>query len=99
MERALANCGASYQIIGPKLPDRGLAMIQWTGPWTQPNVPPRVACMYRHWIAVQDGLIWDANIEDWVTPEVWELFLPQLIPDKADGWRVARGYEVRKQAQ
>ena len=96
MERALGLCEARFQIIGRRLPADGLAILQWLGPWTQPNVPPRVACMHRHWIAVRGILIWDANLQGWMPRAKWEEFVPDLLPPRATGWEVARGYEVQK---
>lgn len=94
MEAALNKGKIKFTVIGRKWPTRGLALIQWEGPWTQPNVPARVACTKRHWVAVNGSEVWDANLEHWVSRAYWETFASDLMPDKATGWSVARGYEL-----
>lgn len=94
MEEALTKAGKTFRIVGRQWPKRGLAMIQFTGPWTRPGVPVRVACQYRHWVAVEAGLVWDANLEDWISREDWGRWVVELLPAKSDGWTIARGYEI-----
>jgi hypothetical protein len=94
MEEAMRKAGHLFTIVGRKMPVEGLALIQWEGPWTQPGVPPRVACMHRHWIAVSGDQVWDANLEEWTQMKEWaDAFVPELLPPKATGWSVARGYQ------
>lgn len=63
-------------------------LIQWIGPWTQPGVPPRVACRYRHWVATRRGLIWDANWPEWISHSEWKERALDLVPARSTGWRV-----------
>lgn len=96
METAFRKADLTARVIGRVLPNDGLALIQWEGPWTRPNVPPRVACMHRHWIALRGHMIWDVNLEEWVPVGAYEEYVPELFPPKATGWSVARGYELTK---
>lgn len=91
MERALRTGGADYVVLGrDKWPrENGLAILQWEGPW-----PPRANATFRHWVAWRESMIWDANLEEWKPFCEWEEFLPELMPKRATGWHVARGYEV-----
>jgi len=70
MQQAIAKAGATYtanRIAGVLLqsmhfPRRGLARIQWEGPWTKPGANPKWAYHYTHWVAswVRDGVTkWD----------------------------------------
>jgi len=97
MEAAFRKCEVSARSVGYTLPRNGLALIQWQGPWTRPGVPPRVACMHRHWIAVRGKSVWDINLEFWESLKAWEAFVcRELMPEKATGWTVARGYELAR---
>jgi hypothetical protein len=96
MEAALRKADVVFEVVGREWPFTGLALLQWTGPWTRPGVPARVACMHRHWVALRDRKIWDANIQEWLTHEDWNDFARELMPPKADGWTVARGYEITR---
>jgi hypothetical protein len=50
----LRSVGATFIQNRPKtFPDYGLARIQWTGPWTKPGVPARVAYRHTHWVGVR----------------------------------------------
>ena len=71
MQRAIRSAGRSY-LHQRDIPDTGtgVAMVQWLGPWMNPNLRPHVRCAYRHWIAFQDGQYWDSNLEFWCSSEV-----------------------------
>lgn len=77
--------------------DRGrdemqLVLIQFTGSWMEPGVPPAARCKYRHWIAAKGELVWDANESDfWFSYAEWrDGIVPGLLPKRATGWRVFR---------
>lgn len=76
------------------LPSNGVVQIQWIGPWTQPNRPRIERMRYRHWIAVRDGYVWDANLEMWVTRKVWEDWLPEIMPKNCTGWEPCSSFEI-----
>jgi hypothetical protein len=96
MQRALADSGrvSTCRSLGNSWPEHGLAMIQWQGPWMRVAV---LACTHRHWVAVNGGLIWDANLEDWVPRPEWEAFINANLPEKASGWALSHGYEIEVQ--
>lgn len=92
-------------------PTWGLARIQWTGPWTAPNVPPRVAYRHTHWVGAArrtDGSvgIFDinamANGTGWSSLADWqEILVPWLLKEcvpRADGgWFISHALEVEPQ--
>lgn len=87
-------------------PRRGLARIQWGGPWCKPGVPPAAAYGHTHWIAAELDLsagglvILDVNTVEfgWISASRWSTYLvPELtraIP-RADGkWHITHAIEV-----
>jgi hypothetical protein len=60
-----------------------LVLLQWTGPWSHPGVPPAAACRYRHWVATREGFVWDANTQRWEPKHEWKRIIPHLRPDRA----------------
>lgn len=74
-----------------------VVLLQWCGSWES---VPRAAATYRHWIAnaVYDGgpKIYDVNSDEVLTLEQWERELvPQLMPKRGTGWRIAWAAEVK----
>ena len=89
-------------------PDRGLARIQWTGPWTATGMNPKWAWTHTHWVATwrapvdgRDGStnlsVFDINggvrgVVEWV-----DKIVPLIVAEikRADGgWYVANSWEV-----
>jgi hypothetical protein len=82
-------------------PIRGLARIQWGGPWTDPGVPIPARYRHSHWVAVAtiQGMataynlsgrgIFDVNCPHWINFEDWEkVLVPRILKEnepKADG--------------
>ena len=98
MYRALQSLGVEWRRADGRgwLP-RGLVRIQWTGPWTRPGVPARVAYRHTHWVACARRAnrvgIFDVNCcnngTGWVTLDDWEgIIAPYLIAQhpRAEGW-------------
>jgi hypothetical protein len=50
MFETLDRIGRPRRRIGRQLPNFGLVLIQWEGPWTEPGVPPRAAYRHTHWV-------------------------------------------------
>lgn len=88
-------------------PDYGLARIQWTGPWTKPGVPARVAYGFTHWVGVRSNAISDIEIFDincmsvggWVSSKEWSgqvvpWLLKECVPRADGGWFVTHSVEV-----
>lgn len=89
-------------------PERGLARIQWHGPWTAPGVPARVAYRHTHWVgsrlsrrgigifdinALNNGTGW-CSLKDW-----GETLVPWLLSEiepKATGlWTLTHAIEIK----
>lgn len=68
----------------------GLILVQFTGPWTEPGVPVKVACQHRHWVAARRSFIWDSNMPYiWQTQSEWqEFFRRELAYDECTGFEV-----------
>ncbi|WP_428673677.1 hypothetical protein [Reyranella sp.] len=93
-------------------PTYGLARIQWTGPWTKPGVPPRVAYRHTHWVGAMRSLqrtgaigVFDINMiangTGWAALEDWQsVLVPWLLGEcepKADGgWFITHTIEVER---
>ena len=85
---------------------RGIARIQWVGPWNRDGVPPQAAYRHTHWIAFwYDGeqqWIGDVNamcVGGWITMDRWHhRLVPWLLEKcepKASGlWFPAQVLEV-----
>lgn len=96
MHEALTALGRRWWSVAEKWPANGVVIVQFTGPWTKPGVPPTAACKHTHWIAAREGYVWDANSPDWMPLAVWEaLLVPELMPKRGDGWRIKRGFEIK----
>lgn len=101
---SLNRLGARWRTDGgddPAWPDWGLVRIQWTGRWTQPRVPPRVAYRYTHWVGAcrhvpESGPaeigVFDVNClnngNGWVGLADWESL---LVPSLVEGMKGADG--------
>jgi hypothetical protein len=110
MREALQRTGRPWRPRGDKeWPNYGLARIQWTGPWTKPGVPPRVAYRHTHWVGgCRDGAaigVFDINAmsngNGWCALDDWSrLLVPWLLEEcvpKADGgWFITHSLEVER---
>ena len=122
MFRALDSLGARYTraYLGEKRagasltvrgwPSRGLARIQWEGPWTRPGVPMAARYRQTHWVGALTTPsgnvgVWDVNCmkngSGWVSVEKWnEILVPWLLAEchpKADGkWHITHAIELRE---
>lgn len=80
----------------------GLMRVQWGGPWTNPGVPMRVRYRHTHWVAVNDGEVFDINamcVGGWLSWKEWsEKLVPWLIKEccpKGNGtWWLTHGIEI-----
>lgn len=98
MLEALRRSGVNSTSTGPEAPKRGLAFIQWEGPWTAPGTKIAWAYRHTHWIAVEGDMVYDVNADAWVTFDLWKKVMPELIRQEVKGatggWFVRRGFEV-----
>lgn len=76
-------------------PERGLAFIQWEGPWLDPGVPVGAAYRHTHWVAAAEGKVFDVNAGNWTTPDEWVTrIVPLFVTGKVTGWHVRCGLEA-----
>lgn len=94
MEKALSECEALWQKINGKLPEAGLSLISFTGPWSQ-NWAGRLR--HSHWIAYKQHQVFDINVNGWTTSDNWQsLVIPHLINEipRCTGWEVLTSLDV-----
>jgi hypothetical protein len=90
-------------------PRYGLARIQWTGPWTKPGVPARVAYRQTHWVGAMRGAreigVFDINMiangTGWGSLMNWETILvpwllKEAVPRADGGWFITHSVEVER---
>lgn len=88
--------------MGRVFPGRGVACVQFHGPWDRKRSKGRGAAQLKHahWIAtfatVDGMMIYDASVQQWLHMNDWlEDVLPPLMEDhKSGGWWCRMGYEV-----
>jgi hypothetical protein len=78
--RYLRVCWSERQITpadigGLAFPNRGLARIQWEGPWTAPGANPKWAYRQTHWVASWKSAAGDATVAD----KVWSQLSPVIF--------------------
>lgn len=89
MKAAIEKSGHAWtRCEKPAQGQTAVILIQWLGPWTEPERPPAAACRYRHWVASRAGLVWDVNTEQWQTQDEWKKIIPDLLPDRSTGYSV-----------
>jgi hypothetical protein len=100
MWTALRLAGRQAQKTGTTWPWRGLAFLQWEGPWLEPGVPVGAAYRHTHWIGVQQQMVYDVNAwrtEEsrgaWIRRSWWEGEIVPLIVAATP--RATGGYYVR----
>lgn len=82
-------------------PRRGLAFVQWDGPWSKPDVPVIVAYRETHWIGIDGGMVYDVNADGWVTQETWRTDVVAMFREhdpRIIGWWLRAGIEVWQKA-
>jgi len=99
MKAALNAADVLYEVKRSEFPSRGMALIQWTGPWTQKHFFSRWSLRYTHWIAVDGDMIYDIHNGFWQHQDEWarEVVPTYLaaLPQAAD-WAVKYGIELLK---
>jgi len=97
MRHALCKTGHRISVLKGVLPTRGVALIQWLGPWTKDNRYSRWSLPHTHWIAIQGQWVFDHTVGDWEPLGRWQYdtvrdFISQI--PHAYGWAVRHGIEV-----
>lgn len=97
MKSAFAASGHAFEVRRRTFPRRGVALIQWLGPWTEPEFFSRWSLLHTHWIAVDGSLVFDHTVGTWQPLSEWsETSATEFIADipRAHGWAVKYGIEV-----
>jgi hypothetical protein len=95
------RCRSWRPIASSEWPAHGVALVQFTGPWTAPDANKKWAAMHTHAIAVaareirgRAGLtrmVYDVNAVSWAPLETWEaIILPKTFkePKRSTGYYV-----------
>ena len=97
MLRAFAEAGYATQVQKCAAPSRGVALVQWLGPWTEKQFFSRWSLIHTHWIGVESDRVFDHNACCWQTLGEWAAGTAAgLIAEvrRATGWRIKYGVEV-----
>ena len=102
MLHAFTASGYATSVHKCAAPSRGVALIQWLGPWTEKHFYSRWSLVHTHWIGVEGDRVFDHNDCRWQTLGEWTTGTAAgLIAEvrRATGWRIKYGVEVRKEMQ
>lgn len=103
MRAALQSLRVAYDVrgggsFGTDPPRRGLAFIQWVGPWLDKGVPIAAAYRNTHWIAVDGSERWDVNEpERWMPANEWATVMVARFKaekPKISGWFLRTAIEL-----
>lgn len=97
---AVAGYATGVEKCAP--PSRGVALVQWLGPWTEKQFFSRWSLVHTHWVGVDGNWIFDHNACCWQTLGEWSAgTAAELIAQvpRATGWRIKYGVEVSKAVQ
>ncbi len=98
MEHALMRNGAAWARIDGMLPEAGVALIEFTGSWSN-HWAGRLK--RTHWITCRCGQVFDSHTEQWQSQNEWRTsFLPKLIDEtpRCTGWGVITGLDIVRHA-
>jgi len=99
MLRAFAEAGYAATVRKCILPARGVALLQWLGPWTEKDFFSRRSLIHTHWVAVDGTWVFDHTVGAWQTLLEWEhQVAPEFVSEipRATGWGVKYGVGVSK---
>lgn len=102
MLRAFAEAGYGAQVHKCTAPSRGVALVQWLGPWTEKQFFSRWSLIHTHWIGFEGGRVFDHNACCWQPLADWAAGTAAgLIAEirHATGWRIKYGVEVTREMQ
>lgn len=95
MKNAINSYGAAY-CSGNEWPHVGLCILQLQGPWIAKNRFFEAA-KHRHWVASNQGHVYDVNARSWLPYNKWsKQIMPQIVAAHSgcDGWALARAFEL-----
>lgn len=99
MRKAFIKEGGGVTLKKRCLPQRGVALIQWLGPWTAKDFYSRWSLIHSHWIAVNGDWIFDYTVGDWLTLKDWSTQVaPTFVAEipRATGWEPKYALEFSK---
>ena len=99
MKAALRAASVIFEVKKHQSPVHGMALIQWTGPWTQKHFFSRWSLRYTHWIAIDGEMIYDDYNGIWQPRDEWaKNVVPAYLCEipQAASWAVKYGIEVEK---
>jgi hypothetical protein len=102
MLRALDAAGYSARVQRRCRPSRGLALVQFTGPWTVKNFFSRWSLIHTHWVAIDGDWVFDHNACRWQPLLEWSAgTAAELMAElpRSTGWSFKYGVEVTKAVQ
>jgi hypothetical protein len=99
MLRAIECADYDVEVRRRSFPSRGLALIQWLGPWTDEDFFSRWSLPHTHWVAVEGRWVFDHTAGKWQDLRDWaggvaKGFVSEI--PRATGWAVKYGVEVKK---
>ena len=97
MRQALEISGANFW-SNDDWPDYGLCLIQLDGKWTARR-QFHEAAKHRHWVAVNDGMVYDINSPRWIPKASWENHtMPHLVEANSgcEGWHLSKVFAISR---
>lgn len=97
MKRAFSSAGYSITVQRCAMPKKGVALVQWLGPWTKTDFFSRWSLKHTHWIAIDGKWVFDHTVGEWQTLDEWDrrtatAFIAEI--PQAGGWAVKYGVDV-----
>jgi len=102
MLRAFAATDYGTKVHKCVLPARGVALVQWLGPWTESDFFSRWSLAHTHWVAVEGKWIFDHTVGSWQALAEWQnRIVPEFLSQtpRSTGWGVKYGVQISKEAQ
>lgn len=99
MRTAFAMAGFEPETLRQAWPERGVALIQWLGPWSQRDFFSRWSLFHTHWIAVDGDWVFDHTELCWMKKQEWEREVAPLFLQEtrhATGWAVKYGVTSKR---
>lgn len=97
IRRACKMYGVENKVLHGELPHRGLALVQWLGPWMKNDFHGKRSAKHTHWIAIDGDRCFDFNDSRWMDLDDWKSFFAveflEEIPG-ATGWTIKYGVEI-----
>jgi hypothetical protein len=97
MRHAFSEAGYVTNVRKCELPVRGVALMQWLGPWTKKKFFSHWSLIHTHWIAVHNGWVFDHTAGQWQSFREWQRqtatkYISEI--PQATGWAVKYGVDV-----